>query len=176
MFFASISHLCLWDATADCVGITVLIICLVVRCLEVVVDHSTLLLLSNAEVLTLEFSDQVLVCNFLCLLAAAISVLLNEGSFGLRDDDFALSVGPCTDTEIGTLHLVADNLTIGCLSTLFGLCVNLGRVQRLSLAHASVVFVHTQAELSLTHAGFHLLSAIELVGGDLLLTHVLLVV
>ena len=176
MFFASVSLLCLWDATADGVRIAELVICLVMGCLEVIVDHSTLLLLSNGEVLALEFSNQVLVGNLLGLLAAAISVLLNERSFGLRDDDFSLSLGSCTDTEIRTFHLVADNLAIGCLSTLFCLCVNLGRVQRLSLAHASVVFVHAQAELSLSHASFHLLTAIELVGGDLLLAHVLLVV
>ena len=173
VLFAGISPCLCIDVRPDLVWITQFVECLIVGCLKVIVDHTTLFLLTQREVMTLKFGLQVYILLVLCVLVVFVAVsLLNELSFSFRDH-FLVFIGP--DRYICSLELIFDFLTISSLASLLGLSINFRGVKRLSLFHSSVLLGMTELELGLLHAGFELLSVRFLVRRELLLAHVCLI-
>jgi len=161
VFFPCVSTLCLGNSATYVVWVTKFVESLIMGRLEVVVDHTTLLLLSKAEVTSFQLLGKTNVGIFLCLLVAIISLHLDVGILGLRDHFLVIIV---TDCDVGTLKLRAHSKTIGRISTMLSLSINLRGIHRFRLAHAYVT--GTKVELSFGHTGLHLGPALNLVSWD----------
>ena len=80
VLFPSIGSLVLRDTASDFIGISQLVVSLVVRRLEVVIDEAALLLLSQCEVVSLQLCHQVNVSLVLGALALQVSRCTKLGS------------------------------------------------------------------------------------------------
>ena len=119
MFLAGVGTLGVWDAAADLIRVTKLVEGLVVGRLEVVVDHATLLLLSEREVVAFQLGLQNAIVFFLSL---RISVILqHELVLSLRNRLFSLLRA---NLHTCRLHLGTDFASICGLSTLLSLCID----------------------------------------------------
>ena len=72
-----------WDHAPDKGWVTLVIIILLRRGLEVVIDHATLLLLAQCEVVRLQLGFQLLICLFLGELGSRTLVLRDKCSHRL---------------------------------------------------------------------------------------------
>ena len=119
VFFAGISALGVWDAAADLIRVAELVERLVMAGLEVVVDHATLLLLPEREVVAFQLCLEnavILSCGLRIFV-----VLQHELVLGLGDRFFALLRA---DLHACCLHLRFDFEPVCSLSALLGLSVD----------------------------------------------------
>ena len=119
MFFAGVGTLGVWDAAADLIRVTKLVEGLVVGRLEVVIDHATLLLLSEREVMAFQLGLQNAIVLFLGL--RIFVVLQHKLVLGLGNRLFSLLRA---NLHTCRLHLGTDFASICGLSTLLSLCID----------------------------------------------------
>lgn len=116
--FPSVGLLSFRDEAADLIRIAKARKSLIVRRLIVVVDLTTLFVLSQCEVVAFKFGDQTQVFILLCL-SCHIGALDDELRVGLGD--WLLSLSGRADSDICSLQL-GSNLTPVCSSS-SGLCL-----------------------------------------------------
>ena len=156
VLLASVSTLGLGDSTSDFIWIPKLIKSLVVGRLEIIVYHTSLLLLPKWEVMAFQLSLENAVFLLLCLW---ILVLLHHKLvFCFRDS--ILSVLRA-NFDACRLHLRANFSSIRGFSTFLSLCVN-----RWSIECSWWLIRRAKAKLSRSHASLQFLPILELVRRD----------
>ena len=119
VFFSGVGTLGIWDAAADFIRVAKLVEGLVVGRLEVVIDHTTLLLFSERKVMAFQLGLQNAVVLFLGLRVSVI--LQHELVLGLGDRLFSLLRA---DFHTCCLHLGTNFASICGLSALLSLCID----------------------------------------------------
>ena len=163
--FTCIGSLGFWDAATNFIRVSKLVESLVVGRLEVIVDHTTLLLLSKWEVVTFKFSFQ----NAIFLLLSLWVLVLLKHKLILSFRDCILSLMRA-NLHTCCFHLRTNFTSICGLSTFLSLCINRRRIE----SFRSFIW-RPKTELSGSHASLKFLSVLELVFRDRKLTLVSLV-
>lgn len=125
---ASVSPLGVRDPRTDLIRVAEDVERRIVRRLEVVVNQATLFLLAKCEVVALQLGHQVQI-SLLLLFSILKTTLSHVLLLGLRGSVLGLAIG--ANSDVGALELGTDLASIGSLSTLSGLCIDLTGVHRL---------------------------------------------
>ena len=126
MLLVGVNLLSLRNLASNIIRITELGEVLSMRCLEVIVDESSLLLLAQSEVMRLELGLQICIGCLLHYLARLARHLLNILLLGFSIQRRALAI--VADRHACFLHLVANTSPVSCQSTMPSLLVDLRSV------------------------------------------------